>query len=75
VTLGEVAAYLERCAAESVEEYEHVVHEVLAPVLLSTPGLIARAIYTAIETGHGDEIAAAITKHAAELERIDREDD
>ena len=72
MTLSEVAAYLERTAAESLDEYEHLVHDVLAPVLLSTPGLIARAASAAIAAEHGDAIAAALAEHAAEVARIDR---
>lgn len=73
MTLGEVADYLERCAAHSVDEYDHVVLEVLAPVLLSTPGLIARAVLAAIDAGHGDEIGESLAEHAAEAARLDRE--
>lgn len=71
MTLAEVAAYLERAARDGVDEYDHVVLEVLAPVLLSTPGLIARAVAAAIETGHGDEIAEALAEHAAETAQIE----
>jgi hypothetical protein len=73
MTFGQVAAYLEHAAAESVDEYDHLVLEILAPVLLSQPGLIARAVVVAIETGHGDELAAALAEYTAERARIDKE--
>jgi len=73
VTLAEVAAALERAAREGTDEYDHLVLEVLAPVLLSSPGLIAGAVSAAIAAGHGGEIAAALAEHATEVERIERE--
>ena len=59
--------------AEGEEEYEHLVFEVLSPVLLSTSAAVRRAAIATILDGDGHRVREALASFAAQRARIDRE--
>jgi hypothetical protein len=70
-----IAGFLSDLSRLNPEEYDHLVHEKLAPVLLSELTDVVAIVRDAFARGRGSELVATVQEYRREVAEIDAQMD